>query len=194
MGTRSITIVRSRRLVKPGRRENVETNRPAENKYIYEYYACVYKHFDGYVEDGVGEWLTKILVEILQTLNSNMSGMSAGVLGARLIHAFMEEGGDMINLLPVVSLKVMLKYYDYACAYFVTVDESSHDTVCMLSVYEHDDWILTARPEKFLKKYVMNEEGRKFTDINYDDDDEVEKGFIAEDQLFMKSLGRLLSF
>ncbi|CAB4442784.1 unnamed protein product [Rhizophagus irregularis] len=199
MGTHSIVLIRER---KPKRRETSLLGGPAGSKYFYEYYVCVYLHFDGYVEGGVGEWLANFLRKFGQDCSTQNDSMiqtyaDTGLLGAKLINAFYSSSKLIMNprLVPIESLENMFQV-DHEYAYIITTsyDENVgiNDKSIMLSVCDNKDFILTARPEKFVEKYSyymeqMEKNKKSFAEINYDD--EVEKdGYLSEDQLLIEFL------
>lgn len=197
MGTRSIILIRER---KPGRKEMSVLGGPAGSKYFYEYYACIYQHYDGYVEGGIGEWLADFLCEFIRNLPALATYANAGLLGSKLVEGFYLSEFEHLRLIPAKPLKEIFKHaYEYA--YIITVSSDSDRTLyglddksIMLSVYQYKDFILTARPEKFLDKYKyymtqMEENKKSFGEISYDDDDEVDNdGYLSEDQLLIEFL------
>src|SRR3954447_4973005 len=70
MGTRSITLVRSRKPKEAGSAKKSALGGPAESQYIYEYFVCTYYQFDGNVEYGMGEWLVNFLCEFINNFSS----------------------------------------------------------------------------------------------------------------------------
>lgn len=201
MGTHSIVLIRER---KPKGREISVLGGPARSQYFYEYYVCIYLHFDGYVESGVGEWLANFLHKFGKDFSSQKQSDSiistyadTGLLGAKLINGFYSSSKLIMNprLIPIESLENIFQN-DFEYAYIITTsyDENYgiNDKSIMLSVCDHKDFILTARPEKFVEKYTyymeqMEKHKKSFAEINYDD--EVEKeGYLSEDQLLIEFL------
>jgi hypothetical protein len=176
MGTHSITLIRER---KPKKKEMSVLGGPAESQYFYEYYVCIYQHFDGYIEGGVGEWLAEFLYKFKQNLSTLSNFVDAGLLGAKLIKAFYSSEFKNPRLIPITNIFQS----DYEYAYIITVSCDSNlglnDNSIMLSAYRYEDHILTARPEKFLKSFAEN---------NYGDDEVEKNGYLLEDQLLIKFL------
>uniref|UniRef100_U9V537 Uncharacterized protein n=1 Tax=Rhizophagus irregularis (strain DAOM 181602 / DAOM 197198 / MUCL 43194) TaxID=747089 RepID=U9V537_RHIID len=79
MGTRGVILIRTR---KPKRKEMSVMGEPAGSQYFYEYYVCIYQHFDGYVKGGLGEWLANFLYEFTHNLSTYPD---TGLLATRLI-------------------------------------------------------------------------------------------------------------
>ncbi|RIA92188.1 hypothetical protein C1645_80625 [Glomus cerebriforme] len=190
MGTHSITLIRER---SAKRKEQSILGGPAGSQYFYEYYACIYQHFDGYVEGGVGEWLASFLCNFLA---EKIIYVDAGLLGIRLIHAFSMSDFKNPRIIPITSLEELFKTSVYEYVYFITVDSESSKSQynIMLSVCD-GDFILTARPEKFLAKYKyystqMEEMKKSFAEINYGDDEVEKEGYLSEDLLLLEFLRR----
>ena len=197
MGTHSIILVRERQ---PKGREISVLGGPSESQYFYEYYVCIYQHFDGYVEGGVGEWLAKFLREFTRNLESSTYA-DTGLLGAKLIKGFYASEFKNPRLIPIMALKDMFQN-DFEYAYIITTSyDSNHginDKSIMLSVCDHNDFILTARPEKFLEKYTyyksqMEEMKKSFAEISYGDDEVEKDGYLSEDQLLIEFLKKFVS-
>ncbi|RIA96650.1 hypothetical protein C1645_871897 [Glomus cerebriforme] len=193
MGTHSITVIRER---SAKRKEQSILGGPAGSQYFYEYYACIYQHFDGYVEGGVGEWLANFLCNFTSNLAEKDFHIDTGLLGTRLIHAFSMSNFKNPRFIPIASLEELFKTSDYTYAYLITVDsESLGNQSVMLSVYV-DDFILTARPEKFLAKYKyyseqMEKTKKSFAEINYGDDEVKKEGYFSEDLLLLGFLTKI---
>jgi hypothetical protein len=71
---------------------------------------------------------------------------------------------------------------DYALAYIITVDLNYHNSI-MLSVI--DEMILTARPNKFMRKFrhyseQMEKLRKSFEEVDYGDDEVEEEGYLAD--------------
>ena len=188
MGTRSITIVRKRR---PKETPSVATSvlgGPTESQYIYEYYVCIYQHWDGYVEGGVGERLAEFLCKYIH--DSSSKPIDTGLLAAKLVEEIVGKNTHIFNfkLMPLAPLEDMFRCYDYAFAYIITVDLNYHNSI-MLSVIDND--ILTARPNKFMRKFQHYSEqmevlGKSFEKVDYGDDEVEEEGYLSEDKLLFK--------
>ncbi|RIA84190.1 hypothetical protein C1645_428732 [Glomus cerebriforme] len=191
MGTRSITFIRKR----IPKRECSVTKRslggPDESQYIYEYFVCVYQQCDGYVEGGVGEWLAEFLSKFIRDFSS--VHLDTGFFAAKFVKDFMEKDDQHKLLCPIAPLQEMFRH-DHQLAYIITVDSTRKffdDKSIMLSMYSN--CILTARPEKFMKKYKQCENQIEESEIQYEvidyGDEEVEKeGYLSEDQLLGKFL------
>ncbi|RIA92877.1 hypothetical protein C1645_763800 [Glomus cerebriforme] len=199
MGTHSITIIRER---SPKREKQSILGGPAESQYFYKYYACIYQHYDGYVEGGVGEWLANFLCDLIRNFvatSPNNLCPETGILGAKLIHAFSTSDFTNPHLIPIASLEELFQS-NYEYAYIITVDVNYsgflvNNQSITLSVYD-GDFILTARPEKFLAKYKyyktqMEEMKNSFTEINYGDDEVEKEGYLSEDQLLIEFLRKI---
>jgi hypothetical protein len=83
--------------------------------------------------------------------------------------------------------------------YIITISCDSNlglnDKSIMLSVCYYREFILTARPEKFLEKYKyyttqIEENKKSFAEISYDDDEVEKNGYLSEDQLLIEFLER----
>src|SRR5207249_2892314 len=147
--------------------------------------ACIYHNHDGYVEGGIGEWLAKFICEFISEFKDALDWINCGFFGAKLIKAFFSMNESQApRIMPIRSLKeIFQSNYEYVYIITFNSDEIIHGKIInksvVLSVYEHKDYILTARPEKFLKKYQhyktqMEEMRKSFAEIDYGDD-EVEK-------------------
>jgi hypothetical protein len=193
MGTHSIILIRERQ----DKKNKVSVlGGPDESRYFYEYYACIYQHYDGYVEGGVGEWLANFLSKFIRNLSTLNTYVDTGLFGAKLIEGFYSSPFNNPRLIPVGPLKKIFQS-DYQYAYIITVSYSSYhglnDKSLMLSVCHYKDFILTARPEKFLEKYKyyitqMEENKKSFAEISYDDEEVEKDGYLSEDQLLIKFL------
>src|SRR4051794_20095637 len=194
MGTSSITLVRARRAKEKDLTEISEVGGPTEGQYNYDYLAFIYHHYDGYVESGVGEWLANFICEFIhESTNSTIRWLHGGLFGAKLIKAFSSTNQFQApRLISIKSLKKIFQdNYDYV--YIITYDNDESvsnisDKSIMLGVYEHGDYILTARPGKFLEKYQyyktqMEETRKSFVEIEYGDEEVKKEGYLSEDQL-----------
>ncbi|GBC04572.1 hypothetical protein RclHR1_05750004 [Rhizophagus clarus] len=189
MGTRAITLIR-RRSAK--RKEKCLLGGSVKSQYFYEYYVCIYHHFDGYVVNGLGEWLA----DFLQKFTKNLSTyVDTGILGAKLIEGLYSSSFSNIRLMCIDPLEEIFRA-DYSYAYIITVSYNSNhcfdNNSIMLSVFMNNNF-LTARPEKFLEKYIyyetqMEENGKSFAEISYDDVEVEKDGFLSEDQLLVEFL------
>ncbi|CAG8700743.1 uncharacterized protein OCT59_020010 [Rhizophagus irregularis] len=191
MGTRGVILIRTR---KPKRKEMSVMGEPAGSQYFYEYYVCIYQHFDGYVKGGLGEWLANFLYEFTHNLSTYPD---TGLLATRLIEG-LYSSNFFVNprLVPIAPLEEMF-HSDYDYVYIITVSCDSNlglnDKSIMLSVCYYREFILTARPEKFLEKYKyyitqIKENNKSFAEISYDDDEVEKNGYLSEDQLLIKFL------
>ena len=198
MGTHSITLIRERYAKKNCLDKTSTLGGPTESKYNYEYFVCIYHHYDGYVEGGVGEWLAKFICKFISDYKTSKDSVSSGAFGAKLIKAFFSMSEFQApRLMPIAPLKEIFQS-DYAYAYIITLDRSNDWTgICndsvMLSVYEPSDYILTARPEKFLEKYryyksQMEEMRKPFAEIDYGDNEVEKEGYLSEDQILLEFL------
>src|SRR3954466_8167182 len=107
MGTNSIILIRERN-VKENNSTTSVIGGPIESKYSYEYYVCIYQHFDGYVEDGVGEWMANFISEVTRDLGKQIIhvNIDAGLLGAKLIQGcFFMNGYQRPRLIPIAPLE-----------------------------------------------------------------------------------------
>ncbi|PKY16593.1 hypothetical protein RhiirB3_482785 [Rhizophagus irregularis] len=154
MGTRGVILIRTR---KPKRKEMSVMGGPAGSQYFYEYYVCIYQHFDGYVKGGLGEWLANFLYEFTHNLSTYAD---TGLLATRLIEG-LYSSNFFVNprLVPIAPLEEMF-HSDYDYVYIITVSCDSNlglnDKSIMLSVCYYREFILTARPEKFLENDIFN--------------------------------------
>jgi hypothetical protein len=189
MGTRSITFIRKRIPKEISSATKSSLGGPDESQYIYEYFVCMYHHWDGYVRGGVGEWLTEFLCKFLHEYSSKY--MDTGFLAAKFVKAFMEKEAQYKRLLPLTSLEEMFRTYDYHLAYIITTDSTRKyfdNKSIMLTAYQGGN-IITTRPEKFMTKYLQYEiqmEGGLVKVIDYGDDEIEKEGYLAEDRLFLK--------
>jgi hypothetical protein len=160
--------------------------------------AFIYQHYDGYVEGGVGEWLANFICEFIHEFTNSTRWVNSGLLGAKLIKDFSStDQFQAPRLIPIKPLKeIFQNNYDYVYIVTYNMDESAdkiNDKSIMLGVYEHGDYILTARPRKFLEKYQyyktqMEEMGKSFVEIEYGDDEVKKEGYFSEDQLLVEFL------
>ncbi|RIA97388.1 hypothetical protein C1645_854132 [Glomus cerebriforme] len=193
MGTRSITFIRKRIPKRACSATKRSLGGPDESQYIYEYFVCVYQHFDGYVEGGLGEWLAEFLSKFISDFSS--VNLDAGFFAAKFVKDFMEKDDQHKTLYPIQPLQEMFRC-DHQYAYIITVDSTRKffdDKSIMLSMYSN--CILTARPEKFMEKYKQVKNQIEESEIEYEvidyGDEEVEKeGYLSEDRLLAKFLLR----
>src|SRR6266487_5962829 len=124
MGTRSITLVRTRKLKETPSTATSILGGPSESKYIYEYFVCVWQHWDGYVEGGVGQRLAEFLCKFIHDSKSKF--IDTSYLASKLVKAIVERSED-ICLITLESLKDIFRTADYELAYIITVDlNNSH--------------------------------------------------------------------
>jgi hypothetical protein len=196
MGTRSITFIR-KRIPKEVSSAKSSLGGP-DGQYIYEYFVCMYQQCDGYVRGGVGEWLAEFLCKFLHDYSSKY--MDTGFLAAKFVKAYMEKDTytQSKRLFPITSLEKMFRY-DHQKAYIITTDSTrkffDNKSIMLTSI---GNCIITARPEKFMMKYLQcverMEESRIPNEVIDYGDDEIEKeGYLAEDQLLSKFLTNLYS-
>ncbi|CAB4440789.1 unnamed protein product [Rhizophagus irregularis] len=193
MGTHNVILIRTR---KPKRKEmSVMMGGPAGSQYFYEYYVCIYQRFDGYVKGGLGEWLANFLYKFTHNLSTYAD---TGLLATRLIEGLYSSNFFVTvpRLAPIAPLEEMF-HSDYDYVYIITVSCDSNlglnDKSIMLSVCYYREFILTARPEKFLEKYKyyitqIKKNNKSFAEISYDDDEVEKNGYLSEDQLLIKFL------
>src|SRR5581483_9660069 len=177
---------------------------PTESQYYYQYFVCIWRRHDGYVIGGIGEWLANFICKIIRdhSLDSSnyvcASTIAADLVAATCLLSKFSFEFDRSFIIPIDSLKNIFKV-DYEYVYIVTFEEFGKfcDKSIMLSVYEHvvyqtGDYILTARPNKFLAKYkyykTQMESGKSFAEINYGDDEVEKEGYLLEDQLLVDYL------
>src|SRR6266487_1787023 len=93
MGTRSITLVRTRKLKETPSTTTSILGGPSESKYIYEYFVCVWQHWDGYVDGGVGQRLAEFLCNFIHDSKSKF--IDTGYLASKLVKAIVEKSKDI---------------------------------------------------------------------------------------------------
>src|SRR6266496_5524543 len=193
MGTHSVTLVRERRAKKNRLEQTSALGGPTDSKYFYKYYVCIYQHYDGYVRNGVGEFLANFLCELIRDFKNTSSYIDVGLIAAKVTNATFSMS-ERPRLIPIGPLRGLLEDYEYAYIITINSEHQFNDNSIMLSVI-YNEFILTARPEKFLEKYEyyetkMEETDKSFEEINakidYGDNEVDKEGYFSEEQLLIK--------
>ncbi|GBB99243.1 hypothetical protein RclHR1_03460012 [Rhizophagus clarus] len=100
----------------------------------------------------------------------------------------------IVPIKPLKNLFTILSHYTYIITTTFNSECHSDDNSIMLSMYtllSGKKSIITARSEKFLKKYDYYHEqlkNKSLEEIDYGDDEVAKGGYFSEDQLFIDFL------